>query len=215
MESFFAGAAGRWPAGRRDLHWHVLPGPPAAGLLAGQYRELTARPDLEPVRPEWLHITVHHGPPAAQLSTAQAARLAALVAEACAGIAPFAVTAGRAEAWHAGIVCPVRPGQPLRELHQVTAAAAARVTGTAAPGPDDYYPHLTLAYATGPADHRPLRAWLADSDAAEVPLPVTELALVAQRHDGRAITWELLDRVALAAGPPSPCLPGKEPARDA
>jgi 2'-5' RNA ligase len=203
MESFFAGLAERWPAGRADYHWHILPGPPGtAALLAAQYQELTGRPGLEAVPARWLHITVHHGPPVTAITATQAAQMTARVAEACAGTAPFAVTAGRAEAWHAGIVCPIRPGQPLRRLHQLTAAATAQITGTTPPDPAAYYPHLTIGYATARVDHRPLRAWLTDSHPAEIALPVTALALVAQHHDNRAITWQHISHVPLTGTTP-------------
>lgn len=52
---------------------------------------------------------------------------------------------------------------------------------------------MTLAYATGPVDSDLIRAWLADSDATETAIPVTCLSLVAQRHDRREITFQVLD----------------------
>ena len=125
-------------------------------------------------------------------------QITGLVRERCAGIAPFAVTAGRAEAWHTGVVCPIRPGPSLRHLWHVTTTTADQVTaGAWETRPRVYYPHLTLAYAHDHVDHGPLRAWISDSSAAEVALPVTRLALVAQQHDRREITFRLIDEVPL------------------
>jgi len=199
MEDFFAQIEGRWPAGREDLHWHVLPDPVVVrDRLAAQYQQLTHRPGLVPVRPRWAHITIQHYAPAAAISDVDLAAVVALVGERCARIGPFAVTVGRAEAWDGGIVCPLRPSTPLRSLWQITTGAARTVTGEEfGVTPADFYPHLTLAYATASVDAGPLRAWLGADDAREVALAVTGLALVAQRHDHREITWRLVDQIPL------------------
>jgi hypothetical protein len=103
MEDFFAQIEGRWPAGREDLHWHVLPDPVVVrDRLAAQYQQLTHRPGLVPVRPRWAHITIQHYAPAAAISDVELAAVVALVGERCARIGPFAVTVGRAEAWYGG-----------------------------------------------------------------------------------------------------------------
>lgn len=200
MEDFFGGVIGRWPAGREDYHWHVLPGP--AGIresLCRQYRELTHRPGLTPVQGQWMHITVAHLNPVTQASTGEIEQVTGLVRERCARIAPFAVTAGRAEIWRTAVVCPIRPGPPLRELWQITTTAAREVTaGTCQAHPStSYHPHLTLAYAHDHADDGPMRAWLSDTTTAEVALPVTRLVLVAQQHDRRKITWRLINEIPL------------------
>jgi 2'-5' RNA ligase len=199
MEDFFSGVTSRWPAGRADLHWHVLPGRAAAGEgLYQQYRELTHRPALTPVPGQWMHITVAHLMPLTQASTAQIGQITGLVREACARIAPFAVTAGHPEVWRTGIVCPIRPGAGLRQLWQITTSAAEQVTaGTCETRPGVYHPHLSLAYAHDHADDGPARVWLSDLSTTEVALPVTQLVLVAQQHDCRQITWQQISVVPL------------------
>jgi 2'-5' RNA ligase len=204
MEDFFAGVADRWPAGREDYHWHVLPGTEAMReRLADPYRELTDRPGLVPVRAEWMHVAVQHLAPAAEITGAELAKITRVVRDRCAGIAPFVVTAGRADAWETGVVCPVRPGYLLRFLRQVTTGTGREVTGgrfgTHQPV---YCPHLTLAYAVAHVDHGPVRAWISDCEAVEVALPVSRLVLVAQRHDRREITCRLIDEVALTRDAP-------------
>jgi 2'-5' RNA ligase len=199
MEDFFAGLAGRWPAGQEDYHWLVLPDSATRDHLEAQYQELTRRPGLAPVPGRWMHVTVLHAPPVTQLTADQAAQMTALVASQCAALAPFAAVVGPAEAWHGGIVCPVRPGPPLRRLWQITADAAAAVTGGACETrPAVYYPHLTLAYAHDHVDHGPVRVWLIDHAPAPAAMPVTALALVAQQHDRRQITWRPVSQVPLA-----------------
>jgi 2'-5' RNA ligase len=195
MENFFAQTEGRWPAGREDYCWHVLPGP---GELSGQYQQLQQWPGLAAVRAEWMHVTVQHLAPAAEVSGADLGRMVRLVRGRCGGIAPFTVTAGRAEAWEAGVVRLVRPADLLRFLRQVITGISDEV-GIGRFGAHDasYCPHLTLAYAVAHADQEQVRAWIADCEAAEEKLHVTTLVLVAQRHDRHAITWRVIDEVAL------------------
>lgn len=38
MENFFERVGRFWPAGRRDLHWHILPTPAEASALAAPFR---------------------------------------------------------------------------------------------------------------------------------------------------------------------------------
>src|SRR5260370_37817527 len=130
MEVFFAPIAGRWPPGREDYHWHVLPGTE----LARQRRprpsgDLTSRPGLAPVRPEYMHITVQHIGPVHDITPDELAEIAGRVRAGCGGVASFAVTAGRAEAWETSIVCPMRPGYLLGNLWHLVTSASRAVTG--------------------------------------------------------------------------------------
>jgi 2'-5' RNA ligase len=199
MENFFAQIQDRWPAGREDYCWHVLPGP--GGLpsqLAAQYQQVLNWPGLAPVRAEWMHVTLQHLAPAAQVSGAKLATMIRHVRGRCTGIAPFTVTIGHAEAWEAGVVCPVRPACLLRFLHQVITDVSREVAiGRFVAQEVAYCPHLTLAYAVAHIDSEPLREWIADCEATEETLQVTRLVLVAQRHDGQQITWRVIDEVAL------------------
>jgi 2'-5' RNA ligase len=200
MDNFFAGLAGRWPPGREDYCWHVLPGFDGLGdRLAGQYRELLDWPGLARVSAEWMHVTLQHLAPASEVSGAQLSRMIRMVQGRCRGITPFTVTIGRAEAWETSVACPVRPADMLRHLRQVIVDASGEVAvGRFAAGESPFLPHLTLAYAVVDVGSEPVRAWIADCEAAELRLPVTKLALVAQRHDRHQITWRVIDEVVLA-----------------
>ena len=198
MEDFFATVAADWPADRDDYHWHVLPGTELAReRLARPYAELITRPGLVPVRPEYLHVTVQHIGPVSDVTAGELAGIAARVRAGCGGVAAFAVTAGRAEVWETSVVRVLRPGYLLGSLWQLVTSASREVLGSRlAVRPTAYHPHLALAYATAPVDQAPMRAWLADCDAAEAALPVTRLVLVAQRHDGREITFRVVEEIS-------------------
>lgn len=200
MEDFFATIADRWPAGREDYHWHVVPGSELLrDRVSRPYSEITNRPGLVPVQPTYLHITIQHLAAVSQVTDGELGQIVELVRDRCAAFAPFAVIAGRAEAWEHGIVCTIRPGYLLASLWQATTSAASAVTGGRLEiRPAVFHPHMALAYATAHVDQAAVRAWLADNDAPEAALPVAKLALVAQQHDGREITFRILDQIPLA-----------------
>lgn len=200
VEDFFATIVDRWPAGREDYHWHVLPGSELQRQRTSRpYSEIIDQPGLATVQPSYLHITVQHFAQVSHVSDTELAQIVSLVRDRCAGFAAFAVIAGRPEAWENGIVCPIRPGYLLASLWQLTTSAATEVTGGRFEvRPAVYHPHVSLAYATAHIDQAAVRAELADCDASEVALPVTKLVLVAQQHDGREITFRILEEIPLA-----------------
>lgn len=200
MEDFFATIADRWPAGREDYHWHVLPGSELLrDRISRPYSEIIHQAGLVPVRSVSLHITIQHIVPVGEVTNPELDQIVGLVRDRCTQVAAFAVTAGRAEAWENGIVCPVRPGYLLASLWQLTTSAATEVTGGRfGVSPAVFHPHLSLAYAIAHVDQAAVRAQLADCDAPEMALPVTKLTLVAQRHDGREITFRVLEEIPLA-----------------
>jgi len=201
VDSFFEKIAGRWPAGRQDYHWHVLP---PAGLvrehLADPYLGITTRPGLARVDPEWAHITVWHDAPVSDVSQQAMDPVLARVRDRCRQVSPFTARVRRPEVWATAVVCPVYPGPALRQLWAIVREAAA---GTGQPGQEslNYFPHLTLAYATGRSDDGPLREQLTSTDHAEPVISVDALTLVAQQHDGRTITWSVAEVIPLGGGP--------------
>ncbi len=197
MDSFFARLAERWPPGRRDYHWHLLPDPgQVRERLWCPYRELTGRPGLAPVPPQWSHVTICHAAPVAAVTGREVADITALVREGCAEAAPFELTVRPAEVWGTGIVCPLWPGAPARRLWQIVTAAARAVTGDQFQ-PAVYHPHLALAYCFAAVEDGPLRVWLSDHRIPEMTFTADRLHLVAQWHDGHEITWQPVTTIAL------------------
>jgi len=149
-----------------------------------------------------MHITVQHVAPASELTTSELAQMVSLVRDYSADIAPFAVTAARAEAWEHAIVCPIRPGYLLTTLWQITTSATRQVTGRRFQiRPAVYLPHLSLAYATSHVDQDPIRAWLADSD-----VPVLRLAAAVTEAGCKRIIYTDIATDGMLSGPNLPAL---------
>src|ERR1700752_3466272 len=125
MDSFFEGIAGRWPTGRQDYHWHVLP---PAGLvrkhLTDPYRRIIAAPGLSQVEPEWTHITVWHDVPVGEAGEQVTGQILTRVRELCQQVSPFTARVRRPEVWANAVVCPVYPGPALRQLWTIVREVA-------------------------------------------------------------------------------------------
>ncbi|WP_048581545.1 2'-5' RNA ligase family protein [Streptomyces viridochromogenes] len=192
MKDFFAAVEHRWPAGRKDYHWHILPDPDLVQReLFEPYRELTHQPNLAPVRSKNFHITLLHGPPVEEVTEDEIDEAVTLVREGCATVAPFDLILERPALGTVAIECIGRPGAVSRPLWQLTADATAKATKRRFPTiPAAHYPHGSIAYAVGDVKRLPLKVWLSDNGPGPVTVPVSKISLVAQWHDHREIVWD-------------------------
>jgi 2'-5' RNA ligase len=127
---------------------------PARGAAAGVSRALRSAPggaDVRWVRPETLHVTLRF---LGQVETSRVAGLAAQVAGAIAGIAPFRLTLGGLQVFPGPsrprvVALEIAPAAPLAAL----AAAVERgvVAAGFEPEPRRFRPHLTLGRVRGRA----------------------------------------------------------------
>ncbi|MFF4534282.1 2'-5' RNA ligase family protein [Streptomyces sp. NPDC001407] len=205
VEDFFAGVESRrhaWPAGRADLHWHLLFDEQAVhDALIAPYRHIADRPGLAPVAAPWLHCTVLHAGPVAEYREQQITDIVERVAKECENLDAFDLTFDRPTIGTVAVECAARPGEPARRLWEITARVDAEVTGGRYPLiPSVYYPHASIAYGTAAevrADRRALKQALSDHPGEPVVLRAERLCLVAQSHDRRHITWSPIAEVAL------------------
>ncbi|WNI27347.1 2'-5' RNA ligase family protein [Streptomyces sp. ITFR-16] len=199
MESFFERVGRIWPVGRRDLHWHILPTPDEAGVLATSYQGLATK-GLQSVPPEWMHCTLMHAV-GLDRSDIDLDALLKDVASFAQKVRPFNLTFDRPAVGNFAVEISGWPGRPFTQLVDGLTEAMARTGGafTAAPS---RFPHLSVAYASDGAegvDTVSLKAALADI---EQPLSATVVAdrlhLVEQWHDGAHIMWKPVATVPLA-----------------
>lgn len=200
MDDFFQRVEGRqhaWPAGRRDLHWHVLfPVDEVRRKLTKPYQGLSHRAGIEPVAPEWAHMTVLHSGPEDEATAAEISQITDRISKHARRIAPFDVTFAQPAVGNVAIECLGRPGTPARALWEATWSATHAVVGERWPRiPANYYPHISLGYATAAAekaDREAMKVWLSDHGQGEVTLRAQRLVFVAQWHDRRRILWDTL-----------------------
>lgn len=151
MESHFWWRPG-WRPGRTYLTWHVLPDQTARRYAAALQERLTGLAHLAPVPLDRLHVT---GPGVGFVDEVPGERVAAMVGAAQAALAaipPFTARLSEPVVAKAAVVVPVA-ATALGSL-RATLRAAMRQAGIEPPGRDDeaYTPHVSIAYATGPAE---------------------------------------------------------------
>ncbi|MER6103676.1 2'-5' RNA ligase family protein [Streptomyces sp. NPDC001832] len=199
MENFFARVGAFWPAGRRDLHWHILPTPDEAGALSAPYEGL-APPGLQSVPVDGMHCTLLHAVGLSGTGVDTDALLKEIGSYAQT-VRPFSLTFDRPAVGNVGVEISGWPGHPFTEIVDTITQVMTR-TGAAFKAAPSCYPHMSLAYAADGAedvDAVSVRAALASI---EQPLSgtvfVDRLHLVEQWHDGAHITWNPIAEVSLA-----------------
>lgn len=199
MESFFERVGRFWPAGRRDLHWHILPTPDEASALTTPYKGL-APPGLQSVPVDGMHCTLLHavGLSSTDVDTDTLLKEVGSYAQT---VQPFTLTFDRPAVGNVAVEISGWPGRPFTEIVDALTQLTFR-TGAAFKAAPSRYPHMSIAYTSdGAADVNrvDLRATLASI---EGPLSgtvcVDRLHLVEQWHDGAHLMWHPIAEVPLA-----------------
>ena len=201
-----------WPEASR-WHVYVLPdlGTDTAfrRLVERSHTVLARHPALAVVPDAWLHATVQMvtGRAGADVTEAQRAALVAGLHEQAGGLAPFTATGGSVQANQTGVVVDLDldlPGEPFAVLGERVRTAIRGVFGDEGVRYDPGTPHITLAYATGPADSGVMQSALRRTvRPSRAPLTVDAVWLldVVQDPDRSQYRWhEPIARIPLRGG---------------
>lgn len=188
MENFFERVGPFWPAGRRDLHWHILPTSDEASALAGPYKGL-AVPGLQSVPTRWSHCTLLHavGLGAADVHTDGLIKAVASYAQTR---SPFPLTFDRPAVGNLAVEISGWPGRPFTEIVEAVTQATVR-TGAAFKAAPSRYPHISVAYAAEGAEDVDAVVPLGASVLGAPWLVVALTSLSAGAHE-RALAWAAL-----------------------
>ncbi|MEU1824122.1 2'-5' RNA ligase family protein [Streptomyces abikoensis] len=207
MDNFFDGVTNRlhpWPAGRADLHFHILFDQEVIEKqIVSRYKQLTHRPGISPVPAAWVHTTILHSGPMDSFAPGEVDKIASLLQDECANIAPFSLTFDRPSIGSVAVECAARPGAPARRLWEAASQVCAEVTQSRYPiTPAIYYPHLSIGYGTATkerqASRAEMKAWLSDCEYEPVTLQARSMTMVAQWHTGSHIRWKHLRTIPLS-----------------
>jgi 2'-5' RNA ligase len=195
-----------WEHGEPVLAWHVLFGrdaPPAA--IAGRLTRVLDLPFLDPVPPEWLHLTTQGVGRASRVPAGMRDRLVREVEARCAEIVPIPVTLGPARLVDEGVTADAAPTEPLAALRRLLQEADSAVRG-GDQVPDlgtPFWPHVSFAYARADADSgtpaQDLEVLALETTA---ELTVDAVSLLLLRQTSHLYCWDVVARVPLAAGEP-------------
>lgn len=189
-----------WRPGRQMYAWHVTfcDQPTVQGLAARAQAVLRDVPWLELVPGPWLHLTMQDIGFSDEVSGDDLAAIAGAARSRLAAVSPAAVTIGPARALDEGIGCDARPAAALSPLRDAVRAAIGDVWGPArVRGQADWWPHVSLAYASADGPAPPAVAALAGFEAAIAT--IREIQLILLRRDGYRYEWE--KRATIRLGP--------------
>ena len=179
--------------------WHVtFGGQPAVRDLAARARDLLRDvPRLDLIPGPWLHLTTQDVGFSDEVSAADLAAITAAARARLAAAAPATVTIGPARVLGEGIGCDAHPAAALGPVRVAVRAAIGDVWGPArVPGQAEWWPHVSLAYASTDGPAAPAEAALAGFTAAAA-ITVTEVQLILLGRDAHRYQWETQATVRL------------------
>lgn len=148
-----------------------------------------------------MHNTVLHSGPVDEATPQEIDQIVTEVREGAVDIAPYEMTFSRPDIGNVAIESKGYPGAPHRRLWEMTGKAHQAVVGDRWPLiPAVSYPHLSHAYSGEEAhlaDRSALKVALSDLHGDPVTVLVENITLVAEWHDRREITWDVLATVPL------------------
>lgn len=198
MESFFDRVSRIWPAGRRDLHWHILPTTDEARALAAPYTGFV-RPGLPGVPVEGMHCTLLHTVGLARTDIDLDALLKDVGGWAR-EVQPFTLTFDRPAIGNVAVEISGWPGDPFTGIVKAVTQSMVH-TGAAFTAAPSRYPHMSLAYTSDGAESIESVSLKAALAAIDHPLSGTVLAdrihLVEQWHDGTQILFTPIAEIPL------------------
>lgn len=201
-------------------HWTPLPGwtpersllacyvtledqPEAQAVIDAYQRRLADVPELDLIQRQWLHVTVQGIGFLDVLAPGSLPQLADSLQRRLARVPAPTVVIDPPEISQDAVHLPLAPADGLVRVRQAVRSAAADTLGLpepyALPGQDgDYRPHVSIAYANGPAPCDRVRDRLDAVAHAPTTLRFGTLSVLALRRVDR--TWQWSDEVRLGLG---------------
>ena len=181
--------------------WHItFRDQPAVQDLAARARTLLRDvPWLDLVPGPWLHLTTQEVGFSDEVSGGDLGAMVTAARSRLAGVLPAAVTIGPAQVLSEGIACGARPAAALSPVRDAVRAAIGDVWGRArVPGGVEWWPHVSLAYASADSPSEPAETALAGFDEG-AGITVTEIQLILLGRDEHVYEWETKATVRLGA----------------
>ena len=178
-----------WRPGRIMLTWHLTfeNAPELHEHVAAYQRALAELPGLNPVPPEWLHLTmqgvgyVDETPPETIPTVVDAVRAAVAQQPA------FSLTFARPSIFGEAIAIRPSPAEPVGQLlAAIRSGMGSVLRETAVPtGPEQargFRPHVSIAYSQTEGDAAPYDTVIAAVDAEPIDVPIEAVTLIRQER---------------------------------
>jgi 2'-5' RNA ligase len=182
-----------WRVGRSFYTWHVtFDDQPAAHQIAADYAPMLkdlSTLDLVPVR--WLHLTMQGIGFTDEVDRADVDAIVTAARDRCAELAPFTITLGPARVESEALTLPVRPAGRVARLRSAlrTAIADVRGAGNVPEDPDDFRPHVSLAYSNAAGPAAPIAQRLRALQANSAEITIRRATLIDLNRDHKMYQW--------------------------
>lgn len=182
-----------WRVGRSFYTWHVtFDDQPAIHQLAGHYAPiLEDLPTLDPIPVRWLHLTMQGVGFTDEVDRVDVDTIVAAARDRCVELTPFTITLGPARVDPEALMLPVRPAEPVARLRATIRAAIADVwgPGNVSEDPDDFRPHVSLAYSNAASPAAPIARRLTTRLVTSAEITVRRVTLIDLNRDHKVYQW--------------------------
>lgn len=181
-----------WRVGRSFYTFHVtFEDAPEVAKLAGYYRRALDLPTLDPVPDEGLHLTMQGIGFTDEVTEAEVNAIVEAARARLAGLAPFDLTLGPADADPEAVMLQVAPWTPLEQVRAAVRSAIGDVWGhiRVPDQADGFTPHVSVAYSGADAPAEPLRQRLAEVEPRATTTRVTAVQLIDLNRDAKVYRW--------------------------
>jgi 2'-5' RNA ligase len=187
-----------WPPGRCSYHWFIaLDDQPALIDLAQRCQHALAAFGLDPVAPEFLHLTLCRVGFTDEVTEEQARSVAEAARQQVGGPGSLRLTVGPLAGSPGAVRFSVSPWEPLLELHDRLIETRAAVFASPA-GTSRFRPHVGIAYGNRTMPASPLRQAmepLRRLSAVQVTAGAAHLVIL--RREDHAYQWERFETLCL------------------
>lgn len=192
-----------WRKGRSFYTWHItFADPPGAHQLITEYAPVLAGlPMLDPVPPQWLHLTLQGIGFTDEITREDVNRIVSAAQARCQHLAPFTVTIGPARVDPETIQMPVHPVEPLAQLRLAIRNAIGDVWGQDnVPEPQNgFRPHVSLGYANASGPATEVAAALSAHGSRTAAVTIATVSLINLNRDNKAYQWTDVATVPLGS----------------
>jgi 2'-5' RNA ligase len=196
-----------WRTGRHFYACHLITeGQPQLGELVGHYQAALANiPGLDLIPKAWLHITTQGIGFADEISTADLTSVRKHLTERLRDLEPPVVTSWQPAIWEEAVVLKAIPQEPLYQLRIAMHDAVAAALGPAKfsepwPAPDQFTPHLSVAYASHDGPGEPIAEALR-TVTADAVITFGQAFMLEFHRDKRMYEWTQATPIPIGKAP--------------
>lgn len=188
-----------WRVGRRMYTWHfTFDGQDELHRLVTAYQDrLQDLGGVDPIPLQWLHLTTQGVGFVDEVSDGEVTAVVDTVRKLLADAEPVTVQVGPAVIDPEVIRLRIDPVAALVPVRRAIRTAIAQVRGAdRLMEPDEWNPHVSVAYSNADGPMAPLAAAIAE-ELPPVPVRIDEVQLIVLGRDEHCYTWTTRDRVSL------------------